>query len=73
MDQIKEPSSLDEILAGFNIDTTEPEGPIEGTNVSIWLPMDYKFKYDDLQRRSKRQFGKILRRMIMKSIDQVGA
>lgn len=37
--------------------------------ITIWLTDDYKSKYDELQFKTGRKFGKILRALINKTID----
>lgn len=39
--------------------------------VSFWIPRAYKAKYDLIQSKSKHKFGKFLREVIKKSIDNV--
>lgn len=40
-------------------------------HISIWLPSDYKDKYDEIQARSGRGFSKYLRDLIKVAIDRV--
>lgn len=62
--------SLDSILD--NLETvTEKKSPIkEGGPVTIWLPREYKARYDLIQRETGRKFGKTLREMIQVAIDR---
>ena len=64
--------SIDEILKGFDpaaeTDTSFHENH---TPLTIWLPMSTKAKYDSLQERSRKRFGKVLKQIIIQSIDKV--
>lgn len=39
--------------------------------ITIWVPSEYKTKYDMIQSASKRQFGKLVRELLKKSIDKI--
>lgn len=43
----------------------------ESRSVTFWIPVESKEKYNNLQKRSKGQFAKKLRNIIIKSIDFV--
>ena len=51
------------------------ETPLESTTgrlpVTIWIPIEYKARYDLLQAKSKQKFGKFLREVFKKTIDSV--
>lgn len=64
--------SIDSILEDFDVDAPPKPKPVtENTNISIWLPKEYRDKFDELQMKSKRKFGKLLREVVIKSIDKV--
>lgn len=39
--------------------------------VTIWLPPEYKEKYDRFQAQSNRRFGKLVQKLLKKAIDSV--
>lgn len=62
--------SLAEILGDFNLqDSADASGLKSGGPVTIWLPADYKAKYDRLQKASDRRFCKKARKALQALID----
>lgn len=41
------------------------------TGVTLWMPVEYRNKYYDLQKRSRNEFGKHIQKAIMQIIDSV--
>lgn len=39
-------------------------------SITLWVPQEYKTKYDKLQKLSSREFNKRLRTLILRAIDQ---
>lgn len=64
-------ASIEEILGNFNPEDHKCSRE-DCRPLSIWVPAEYKKKYDELQESSGRSFGKLLKQVIMKSIDKVG-
>lgn len=63
--------SLDAILADFNpMDRDSSEKFIKAGTVTIWLDPEYKSKYDRIQEKSQRRFGKKLRELVRAAIDR---
>lgn len=62
--------SLDQILSDFN-PTKQIRRPSlkEGAPVSVWLPQEYKTRYDRLQALSGRQFSEKLRQLMIAAIE----
>lgn len=62
--------SLDQIMSEFSAERP-PRRPSlkEGAPVSVWLPMEYKSRYDKLQEQSRRQFSEKLRELIIAAIE----
>lgn len=62
--------SLDKLIADFDPTLKTNGSKIkEGGPVTIWLPAEYKAKYDRLQERSNRRFCKKVRELIVAAID----
>lgn len=71
---MNETRSLDQILGEFKPDNLEVSKDSRLTaHVSIWLPGDYKARYDRLQRMTGRRFAKALRELIQAAIDKTDA
>lgn len=63
---------LDEILSDFNFHGSDLQSELRnGRPISTWVPGPYKAKYDLIQKLSGRKYSKILRRLIMMSIDRL--
>jgi hypothetical protein len=63
--------SLDAIFEDF--DPQEPRRSslkTGGAPVTIWIPVEYKAKYDRLQEMSKKRFCKKVRELIQAAIDR---
>ncbi len=56
-----------EAFVGF-MDNEKPKYSFKA--ITIWLPCDYKEKYDALQILSKKQLSKTLRDLIIAGIDE---
>lgn len=65
--------SLDDIFEGFEIIEHEPLTSKNRGGVTIWLPEEYKAKFQELQQRTGRRFGKKVQQLLMKSIDRVAS
>lgn len=39
--------------------------------IAFWVPKSYKAKYDMIQSKSNRRFGKYLKKLFMTSIDKI--
>lgn len=66
--------SLDEILSDFNPKSTLQKSNLKsGGPVTIWLPKEYKSRYDELQKTSDRRFCKKIRELIQAAIDMTEA
>lgn len=63
--------TIDSLVAAFDLSQMPGDGPEELSPVTFWLPVEYKAKYDLLQERSKRRFGKVLKEIIKRSMDRV--
>lgn len=65
--------TIDDVLKEFDL-TDIPETETKNNkNLSVWIPAQYKDKYDEIQRLSRGRFGKLLREVVVKSIDKVKA
>jgi hypothetical protein len=62
--------SLDAIIENFELSKTENQTNARGGTVTIWLPADYKAKYEHLQKVSHKRFLKKLRELVQAAIDR---
>jgi hypothetical protein len=60
--------SLTEILSSFN--ELEKKDFTKTKPFTLWLPEEYKVRYDVLQAKSSRQFTKVIRDLVMYAIDE---
>lgn len=67
----KAQETLDSVFENMDSMFTGHEEPIETKPVTIWLPVDYKNKFDTLQKSTKRKFGKKIKELVIRSIDKV--
>lgn len=71
MDDLTTHQAIASLFSDFDLSDMHDGEPTEYRTLSIWLPAEYKEKYDLLQERSKNKFGKILKEVIKHSIDKV--
>lgn len=64
-------NSFEDILESLDISQTGGEQPVDKKAITLWLPVDKKAKFDDLQAMSKRKFGKKLQDIVILAIDKV--
>lgn len=63
---------IEEIMRDFDPGKSgEDSDRTKGQMVGVWLPNDYKNRYDRLQQTSRREFGKKVRDVIKAVIDHV--
>ena len=67
----KSKDTLDNLFAEFTPLLNEETETVETRGVTFWVPVEYKKKYEAIQAKSKRKFSKMLKEVIMKSIDRV--
>lgn len=61
----------EDFIENFELMPEESAPQSESDTISIWLSLDQKAKYDLIQARSKKKFGKFLKKIIEKTIDRV--
>jgi len=44
---------------------------VEKTTLTLWVPTEYKRKFEELQDKTGKDFGKRLQKLITKAIDKV--
>ena len=65
-------AALQELLGDLKIsETYQDETVSRGKGITVWVPEEYYQKYHDVQGRTKKQFGKRLKKMIMGALDLV--
>lgn len=68
---IEKKADLDSIFKSFETELTNLENPsLQRKSITIWVPEEYKAKYDMLQDRSKRKFCKLIQELLKISIDK---
>ena len=68
---MKNDKSLDSILASFEIADLETADREGSKPITIWVPTKVQQKYESLQEKSRRKFGKKLKEVVINSIDKV--
>lgn len=64
--------TLDSIIEGFDLSNIPtPTRVHDGAPVTVWIPSEYKVKYDLVQDRSRKKFSRVLREVFMRAIDKV--
>lgn len=58
-----------DFLGDFSV-TEGPSQPMSRGAVTIWLPVEAKSRFDRLQDKSGRQFGKKIREIVLAAIEQ---
>lgn len=65
-------NSLDLILGDLIADAgSGDEATIDSLPMTLWIPHAYKARFDALQARTKKKFGKKLKEVVMAAIDRV--
>lgn len=59
--------SISEVIG--DLDFTKSERTIEYTTLTLWVPKEEKEKYNTLQKKTARDFGKALCRLVSKAIN----
>jgi hypothetical protein len=65
--------TLDSILKDFDVSGKCDKAKPVGSMIGVWLPDDYKARYDNLQTTSGRRFSKKVREVIIAMIDMAQA
>lgn len=67
---MRESRSLTEILGDFSVSGDAGSEPITaGAPITLWLPKDYKARYERLQQMSRKRFSRKLRDAAMALIE----
>lgn len=65
---VKIDKSLDQIFEEFDAETTLPQSG-ERKPITIWVPTEYKNTYDEIQAKTQHKLSKVLKKVVMKSIE----
>lgn len=65
--------TIDELILDIDLNASSLEKREDCRPITFWLPVAYKNKFDVIQQKSRRIFGKRLKEVIKKSIDKVAA
>lgn len=66
--------SLDAIIGGFNPDEARSRGRAKDEEmIGVWLPSEFKARYDALQKNSGKSFSKTLRELVRSAIEMAEA
>lgn len=66
---MSEMNLIDECFQGMK--EGESSDSVTKTTLTLWVPAEYKKKFEDLQYRTKKDFGKRLQKLLIKAIDSV--
>lgn len=64
-------NTIDSLFENLGNVFSEYKEPAKVEPITLWIPEEYKAKYDFLQDKTKRRFGKFLKEVLIKSIDKV--
>lgn len=67
----KQNGTLDSIFADFEADISEKPQSTQRQSITIWIPEEYKAKYELLQGKTRQRFGKKLKEVVKMSIDKI--
>lgn len=70
MSDVDEKKSIDAILDEFDPSSDAGDEPAKAQPLTIWLPVEYKRKYDELQSRTRGRFGKVLKEIVKCAIEK---
>lgn len=62
---------LKEVIDGVSLDSIKDCDKIETEGITLWIPVEYKRKFQMLQNQTSRQFSRVLKNVICQSIDRV--
>lgn len=62
--------TIDDMIGDVNFEARD-KTYIKGKSITIWVPDEYKEKYDLLQSRSNKVFGKKIKEIVKFAIDKV--
>jgi hypothetical protein len=62
--------TIDSILENFELDNAPSWDKKTHQALTFWIPVEHKEKYDQIQFRSKKRFGKLLKEVLKKSIER---
>lgn len=64
--------TVDSLLNEFDVtEFADDKKKTEFTSLTIWVPVEFRDKYVQIQRSSKRRFGKFLKKLVLEAIDRV--
>lgn len=63
--------SIKELLEGFDFSDPGSEQSVPPKGITFWVPAEYKAKYMAIQEKSGRRFGRVLKEILLRSIDKV--
>lgn len=64
-------NAVDSIVEEFDFLQMQVDAPIPCEPITFWIPVEYKIKYDLLQAKSGKKFGKVCKEILKKTIDRV--
>lgn len=67
----KNSQTIDTLLETFDLAKAGNQSKEDVSPVTLWIPTSSKEKYDLIQKMSGRKFSKVLRKVLVKSIDSV--
>lgn len=66
---MNEMNLIDECFQGMK--DKHKSNHVEKTTLTLWVPTEYKRKFEELQDKTKKDFGKRLQKLLIKAIDTV--
>lgn len=63
--------TIDAIIDDFDLAERASRENVETMAITIWLPVDKKKRFDELQGESRKRFGKLVKKVVEHTIDRV--
>lgn len=67
---MSEKDLIDEALSGLDLNGENPKSKKEGITLTLWVDHAYKKKFQDLQDKTNKDFGKRLQKIVKLAIDR---
>ena len=61
---------IDQIFRELEL-LTEAQETVETSMIGLWVPTEYKQRFDELQERTRKKFGKKIQELVMQAIDHL--
>lgn len=63
--------AINTLLENLDLESIASSEPVERACISFWVPVAYKEKFEIIQDKSNKRFGKLFQEVLKSSIDKV--